>query len=231
MSDITHREMSEERFLESYNINDYDRPSIAADIAVFSMFDERSESHRKDAEPKLHVLLIKRGEHPFMNKWSLPGGFLKSTETIEECALREVKEETNLTPISLLPVGVFSDPNRDPRGRIVSNAFASIVNAEEVEILGGSDAIKAKWFEVDFKLEHDNLFKMDFVGGDEKIHVELSEIECKFGNSKFEIIQNTGLAFDHAECIRTEAQRTFNAKRISAFRSLGSRIPICLSST
>ncbi|MBQ4316659.1 MAG: NUDIX hydrolase, partial [Clostridia bacterium] len=167
------------------------------------MFDEHYDSHRKDAEPRLHVLLIKRGEHPFMNKWALPGGFLKSTETIEACALREIKEETNLVPVSLLPVGVFSNPNRDPRGRIISNAFASVVNAEDVDVMGGSDAIKAQWFEVDFKFESENLFKMDFIGGDETIHVELREIECKFGNSTFEILTNTGLAFDHAEIIAT----------------------------
>ncbi len=203
MSDITRRELSEEKFLSSYNINDFDRLSVAADVAVFSMFEEYSESHRKDAEPKLHILLIKRGEHPFINKWALPGGFLRATETIEECALREIEEETNLLPVSLLPVGVFSKPDRDPRGRIVSNAFASIVNAEEVEIKGGSDALNAQWFEVDFKLENDNVFKMNLVGDGEVIRIELRETESKFGNSKFEIISNTGLAFDHAEIIAT----------------------------
>ncbi|MBR5827035.1 MAG: radical SAM protein [Clostridia bacterium] len=196
-------ENDEKLFLSSYKMDDYDRPSIATDIAVFSMFEEPSDSHRKDADSRLHVLLIKRGEHPFMNKWALPGGFLKPTETIEECALREIKEETNLVPVSLLPIGVFSNPERDPRGRIISNAFASIVNASGVEVMAGSDAIKAQWFEVSFNFEQDNIFKMDFIGASETIHVELREIASKFGNSTFEILTNTGLAFDHAEIIAT----------------------------
>ena len=199
----TQNENSEKLFLSSYNIADYERPSIATDIAVFSMFDEESCSHRKDAESKLHVLLIKRGEHPFKNKWALPGGFLRPDETVEECALREIKEETNLEPISLLPIGVFSKPDRDPRGRIVSNAFASVVNAETVKISGGGDAIKAQWFEVDFKSLGGNRFSVDFINGDEKIRVELLENGRKFGKSQFEIQKDTGLAFDHAEIIAT----------------------------
>lgn len=194
---------SEKQFLSSYKLMDYERPSVATDIAVFSVFDEESDSHRKDAESKLHVLLIKRGEHPFMNKWALPGGFLRPDETIEECALREIKEETNLVPVSLIPAGVFSNPERDPRGRIISNAFASIVNADEVDVVGGSDALKAQWFEVVFKFEIDNLFTMDLIGSDETINVKLREIESKFGNSRFEVITNTGLAFDHAKIIAT----------------------------
>ncbi len=197
-------QLTEEKlFFSSYSMNDYERPSIATDIAVFSMFDEESDSHRKDAESKLHVLLIKRGEHPFKNKWALPGGFLKADETVEECALREIKEETNLEPISLLPIGVFSKPDRDPRGRIVSNAFASVVNAETVKISGGGDAIMAQWFEVDFKSLGENRFSIDFINGDEKIRVELLETERKFGKSQFEIQKDTGLAFDHSKIIAT----------------------------
>ena len=82
-------EMTDEaRFLASYDITDYDRPSIATDIAVFSMFSRDAENHRKDSEPKLHILLIRRGEHPFKNFWALPGGFLRPDETVEVCACR-----------------------------------------------------------------------------------------------------------------------------------------------
>lgn len=196
-------ENDEKLFLSSYRITDYDRPSVAADIAVFSMFDEHSDSHRKDAEPRLHILLIKRGEHPFMNKWALPGGFLRATETMEECALRELKEETNLVPVSLMPIGVFSDPDRDPRGRVLSNAFASIVSEENVSVMSGSDALNAKWFEVSFRLDQNGVFRMDLSGDEEKIHIELLETERRFSGSKFEILLNTGLAFDHAKIIAT----------------------------
>ena len=199
----TSNKSDEELFLSSYNIEDYDRPSIATDIAVFTMYGEEAECHRKDAEPRLSVLLIKRGEHPYMNKWALPGGFLKSTETVEECAYREITEEANLTPVSLMPIGVFSEPNRDPRGRIVSNAFASIVGEENIKIMSGDDAISAKWFDVDFYLEDNDIFKLELSCENEKIVAELREKGTKFGTTEFEILTNTGLAFDHAKIITT----------------------------
>ncbi len=188
---------SEEGFLSTYSIKDYERPSVATDIAVFSMFKEAVESHRRDDESKLHILLIKRGEHPFKNKWALPGGFLKPDETVEECAIRETKEETNVSPVSILPVGIFSEPNRDPRGRIVSAAYASIVNAENVKVMGGTDAVNAKWFWLEFKRENNGVFKLHLSSDEEEISLELKEKESKFSNSRFEIISNDGLAFDH----------------------------------
>ncbi len=193
----------EELFLSSYNIESYDRPSIATDMAVFSMFTKESECHRKDSEPELSILLIKRGEHPCMNKWALPGGFLKAKETIEECAMREIEEETNLKPVSLMPIGVFSEPDRDPRGRIVSNAFASIVSEENVKIMSGSDAIGAKWFTVEFKLMSDGIYRLELKNGEDIITVDLREKESRFANSKFEILSESELAFDHAKIIAT----------------------------
>jgi len=193
----------EDLFLSAYKIEDYDRPSVATDIAVFAMYGEKSESHRKDDDPRLSVLLIKRAEHPFMNKWALPGGFLKATETIDECALREIAEETNLVPVSLMPIGVFSEPDRDPRGRIISNAFVSIVSEENIKIMGGDDALDAKWFDVSFQIDDSDVFRLELSCGDEKIVAELREKETHFGMTDFEILNNTGLAFDHVKIIAT----------------------------
>ena len=199
----TSEKADEDLFLSAYRIEDYDRPSVATDIAVFTMYGEKSESHRKDDDPRLSVLLIKRGEHPYMNKWALPGGFLKTTETIEECALREITEETNLVPVSLMPIGVFSEPDRDPRGRIISNAFVSIVGEENIKITGGDDALDAKWFDVNFYLEDGDIFILELSCKDEKIVAKLREKETRFGTTNFEIIENTGLAFDHVKIIAT----------------------------
>ena len=193
----------EELFLSSYNINNYDRPSIAADIVVLSTYGKKSESHRKDSEPMLSILLIKRGEHPYKNSWALPGGFLRADETIEECAYREIAEESGLIPVSLMPVGVFSKPDRDPRGRVVSIAFVSVISEDNVKVSGGYDAIDAKWFDVSFKFEEDKIFKLELTCGDEKIYAELKENETRFGSTDFEIISDTALAFDHAKIIAT----------------------------
>jgi len=203
-------ESDEALFLSSYNIDHYDRPSIATDIAVFSMLSEEAQSHRKNSDLNLHVLLIKRGEHPYMNRWALPGGFLKATETIEECALRELREETNLVPVSIMPVGVFSEPDRDPRGRIVSNAFASVISEEKVKVMSGSDAIHAKWFQVNFQTRDEKNCTLELTSGEDRMVITLQEEQTQFGVSKFKVLSGEGLAFDHGKILATALARMRN---------------------
>ena len=69
------------------------------------------------------IVLIKRGKEPFLGSWALPGGILEEGETIEECAVREAKEETGISVSLRKLVGVFSEPGRDPRGHYISIAF------------------------------------------------------------------------------------------------------------
>ena len=75
---------AEENFLENYDINKYDRPSLAADIAVFSIGRKESAEvdYRKLPPKRLRILMIRRAEQPFQDKWALPGGFMKKGETI-----------------------------------------------------------------------------------------------------------------------------------------------------
>ena len=128
---------TEKEFLSAYRLDDYERPSVTADIAAFMIRTEVRDNYRQDSGNKLCLLLVKRGGHPYKDHWALPGGFLQPGETIEECALREVQEETNVLPVSLMPVGVFSEPGRDPRGWIISHAFASVISEESVKQAGG----------------------------------------------------------------------------------------------
>ena len=118
---------SEQEFLSTYRQDDYPRPSLTADIVAFTIRAEESGNYRRNSRHKLSLLLIRRGGHPFKDYWALPGGFLNPDETIEQCALREAEEETSVRPASLMSVGLFSEPNRDPRGWIISNAFVSII--------------------------------------------------------------------------------------------------------
>ena len=69
------------------------------------------------------VLLIRRGSDPYRGSWALPGGFVDVGETVEDAAAREAKEETGLDVEILRMVGVYSEPDRDPRGHNVSVAF------------------------------------------------------------------------------------------------------------
>jgi 8-oxo-dGTP diphosphatase len=95
---------------------------------------------------KARVLLVRRKNEPFAGYYSLPGGFVNVGETVEAACCREVQEETGiaLDPNTLMLVGVYSDPNRDPRGHIVSVAYTARLQ-DAVEPRAGSDAKSAEW--------------------------------------------------------------------------------------
>ena len=93
----------------------------------------------------LNVLLIKRKNEPFQDQWALPGGFLEENETMEEGAKRELEEETGLKLEKLQQVGALGTPGRDPRGRTISIAFVSLINAEP-KLKANDDALDVKWF-------------------------------------------------------------------------------------
>ncbi len=114
---------------------DYPRPGVSADIAVFA-FDQSN----------IHILLIKRGNEPFKEKWALPGGFLEMSETIENCASRELFEETSIKNACLEQFYTFSSVNRDPRGRVLTVAFWSLIEMNLAGISAGDDAVQAEWY-------------------------------------------------------------------------------------
>ena len=142
----------EKEYLGAYQIGDYQRPSVATDIVVL-----RQRPGTATCEGLFSVLLIRRGEHPFMSKWALPGGFVRPGESVEQTALRELQEETGLTGISLSQVGVFSNPGRDPRGWIISCAFAGELTDDGMTPIYGDDAIDARWFDVHGEAKSENL--------------------------------------------------------------------------
>ena len=192
---------SEKEFLAQYNINDFERPSLTSDVVAFMIRSEKSENYKRNSRNKLSVLLVRRGEHPFADAWALPGGFLRPGETIEACALREIKEETNVTPVSLMPVGVFSEPGRDPRGWIISFAYASIISEDSVQQIGGEDASDAQWFDIRFERGGDGDYHLDLSYADTELTAVLSEEETRFGKTSFKIKDSGNIAFDHAKII------------------------------
>ena len=111
----------------------YPRPAVTADCIVIT----------KEAEPKL--LLIERGDEPFKGCWAFPGGFMDMDETTEQCAIRELEEETGLKVSKVYQIGAYSKVDRDPRGRTVTVAYLAIVD-EPMAVKGQDDAAKAEWF-------------------------------------------------------------------------------------
>ena len=114
----------------------YPHPAVTTDCVIFGFNGER-----------LQVLLIERGIEPYKGKWALPGGFLKMDESAEECARRELKEETGLEGAYMEQFHTFSSPERDPRERVVTIGYFALIRQQEVK--GGDDAAAAKWFPLD----------------------------------------------------------------------------------
>ncbi len=102
----------------------------------------------KGLKSSAKILLIKRKNEPFKNKWALPGGFLEETESLKEGAKRELFEETEVEVEDLVQFNTYGAINRDPRGRTISIAFIGKLT-NEVGIKAGDDAKEADWFSVD----------------------------------------------------------------------------------
>jgi 8-oxo-dGTP diphosphatase len=141
----------------------YPHPAVATDCVIFG-FDGI----------KLQVLLIERGIEPFKGKWALPGGFLRMDEDAEHGAKRELKEETNLTANYIEQFYAFTSPNRDPRERTISIAYYALVKIEEV--IGGDDAARAQWFDMDdipeLAFDHDQILSKATERLRERIHFQ-----------------------------------------------------------
>lgn len=129
----------------------YPHPAVTADCVIFG-FDGVA----------IKVLLIQRGIEPFKGKWAFPGGFMTMDETAEECAKRELEEETGLTSASVEQFYCFSDVNRDPRERVITIAHYALVKLSDVR--GGDDAASARWFAMDevpsLAFDHDRILRM-----------------------------------------------------------------------
>ena len=194
-------QMNESEFLQVYDISEYDRPSVTADIAAFGIRNKQSGNYRRDSERGLSILLIRRGGHPYKDCWALPGGFMQRGETIEQCALREIGEETSVVPDSLMPVGVYSAPDRDPRGWIISESFVCVISEENVQERSGDDAADARWFAVSLNDAGEGVYFLTLESEEEKLECRLVHNGRKFGTDHFSQSENSPLAFDHAVII------------------------------
>lgn len=124
--------------METYDPGAFPPFAVTVDLAVFTV-----------REGQLHVLLVERGQDPFKGAWALPGGFVLPRESAELAARRELAEETGLSQetaeaLHLEQLCTYSEPDRDPRMRVVSVAYAALV-PDLPEPRGGGDAAHAQW--------------------------------------------------------------------------------------
>lgn len=205
---------TEEEFLKEYKPSDYPRPSVTVDNLIFTVKDD-----------SLQILLIKRKNHPDIDTWALPGGFIdcgENGETAEFAAYRELKEETNLENIYMEQLYTWSDVNRDPRMRVMSVAFMALINTEGTNIKAGDDAKDAAWFKVSKKeigMDKNNIISYDLVLKNEEQNIEITykvfDMPRQNGvltSYKSDIIQtsNEKLAFDHVNIVNMGIDRLRN---------------------
>lgn len=119
-------------------IQAHQHPALTVDIVLFAL--ERGE---------VSVLLIQRGKPPYQGMWAFPGGFVNIGESLKESAFRELEEETGVRDVQLRQLRAFGDPNRDPRGHVVTVAYVAIAGSNELPPTeASSDAGRARWWAI-----------------------------------------------------------------------------------
>jgi len=167
------RKSEEKAFLASYDPSAFERPSVTVDVVLLAPLQDH-----------LHTLLIRRPEHPFKGLWSLPGGFVRMDESLDEAAARVLLTKTGLKKVFLEQLFTFGSPQRDPRTRIISVAYYALVDPNRFEdiTVPGEDALLARII----PSKASQHFSVTLKGSDNK------PLE---------------LAFDHAEILATTLQR------------------------
>lgn len=213
--------MSEEekKYLERYDISEYERPSVATDMAIFSVMEAaEAENFRKLPKKSLKLLLVCREEYPYKGSWALPGGFCRPGEDVAETARRELFEETSLQNAYLSLFGSFGEADRDPRGWVISNAFLALIDAERYQLSAGTDAKEAAWFTVEveasevkkevkenyaeIETEYRLIFRQEETGTLLSAKVAERKTFCDYHEGvSYTVTENSGLAFDHAKII------------------------------
>ncbi|MDF9840644.1 MULTISPECIES: NUDIX domain-containing protein [unclassified Paenibacillus] len=214
--------LTEREFLEQYRAGDYERPSVAADMVIFAVADAGQGEDSGYPEKELRLLLIRRGGHPFLGKWALPGGFVQPDETADQAAARELSEETGLNDVYLEQLGVFSDVGRDPRTWVISCSYMALLSSGRLQVQAGDDAQDAAWFKVSYRqlAEHKERLDKGYVqtwtyelklsNEGEELKAVISRTVTARLHSKsvaYSVQMNDGLAFDHAKIIAYAIER------------------------
>jgi ADP-ribose pyrophosphatase YjhB (NUDIX family) len=194
-------------------------------MLVFTVMNEMKESYRKLPEKALKILMVKRGNHPYMGYWALPGGFVNMDESLDKAALRELKEETNIDDIYMEQLYTWGDVDRDPRTRVIGCSYMSLVDSSRLDIKAGDDAEDAAWFRVKCGVVEQkkavnekgytvqNWMKLVLWNENEELSATI-KVDKTFDGSVVrvsrELTESTGIAFDHAKIIEYAVERLRN---------------------
>ena len=200
---------SEAEFLKNYDSSMFEKLSMTADILLVSVSDQEQTNYRKTSTKMMSILLAKRDDYPYKGKWCVPGGFLDvKNETLEECAKRVMKRETNLEDIYLEQLYTFDSLDRDPRMRVVSTSYVALIDKNKLT----QKVEHASWFDVTLIEEKDNVVEITLDNGEEVIRFAIKKVlrEKTTDRYDYEVIENEKLAFDHAKVILSGLERIRN---------------------
>lgn len=217
--------LTEEAFLRSYRAEDFQRPSVAVDMVIFTVGEAEEKNYRKLSGKSLQVLLIQRGGHPYLGSWALPGGFVRPDECTEKAAERELFEETGVDQVYLEQLYTFSEPKRDPRTWVMSCSYLALLDRERVQLKAGDDAVSAAWFELSYTLLREEkvmlaeggvktqVYELVLSGEGEKLvaHIERkTRVNEGVATVTYALESCEGLAFDHGKIIAYGLERLRN---------------------
>ncbi len=165
-----------------------------SDVLIFAIDDKKNTNCRELSKKNLSLLLAKRTKEPYNNKWCLPGGFVLENETSLIASKRILKKETNLNNFYLEQLKTFDEVNRDPRCRVITTAYISLVNKKSIKETLSENA---SWFDIKTE-ETDNKIKIYLNNENEVLEIELEKniINTESNQYEYKLIKND-LAFDH----------------------------------
>ena len=196
--------LTEKEFLKDYKAGSYERPSVTADILVLgTSVDLRT----------LKILLVKRDEHPYLEQWALPGGFVRKDETAYQAAERKLSQETGLEGVYLDQIYTFTNPARDPRTWVMTIAYLALVSDTSDDVLHGVTCAgdydsdggvqDAAWFDLVIDAE-----SISFINAERNVEIRYSIENKRFKNGRIyyenwvsKPASKEELAFDHIEII------------------------------
>ncbi len=217
--------LDEQQYLAAYDASKFDRPSVTVDMLVFTVTDEQADSYRKLPQKELKLLLVRRGEHPFLGAWALPGGFVRMDESLDHAAERELSEETGAEGLYMEQLYTFGDVGRDPRTRVISTAYMALADSSRLRIHGGDDASDARWFTVSLKPHSqqrthtaagfvlEQVQDLTMSSSDVQLSARVKTtrtVEGRGGRLERAVVGAGGVAFDHAAIIACGVERLRN---------------------
>ena len=171
---------------------------VTTDTIIFYIDSRKNNNIRALPEKYFGVLLVKMDNYLYKNKWVIPGGFVELNETLEQANTRILKKETNLNNVYTEQIGAFSKVDRDPRGRVVTIAFMSLIDKTKLKSDIGDNA---SWFDIYFN-EDNNKCNIRLYNGSEELNLSYKKKLVDKTTNEYEYISQTNcLGFDHEDIL------------------------------